>query len=126
VTHSTEPRLLHYLGHILEAIERIERYTAKLDKAGFECAEQTQDAVIRNSEIIGEASRSIQRRCAEFAKKHGDVPWGLAYEMRNALSHGCFKVDLGLLWETIQTDLPVFAEKVRELRDGLRKSTESA
>jgi uncharacterized protein with HEPN domain len=124
MTDSAQPRLLDYLGHILQAIERIQRYTAELDKAGFECAGQTQDAVIRNFEIIGEASRNIQRRYPDFAEKYGDVPWGLAYEMRNALSHGYFKVDLGLVWETIQTDLPVFAEQVRELRDGLRRSTE--
>lgn len=123
MTHSAEPRLLDYLGHILEAIERIQRYTADLDKAGFECAEQTQDAVIRNFEIIGEASRNIQRRYPDFAKTHDDVPWGLAYEMRNALSHGYFKVDLGLVWETIQTDLPGFAERVRVLRDSLARST---
>jgi uncharacterized protein with HEPN domain len=86
--------------------------------------EQTQDAVIRNFEIIGEASRNIQRRYPDFANQHSDVPWGLAYEMRNALSHGYFKVDLGLVWETIQTDLPDFAERIRALRDGLGRSTD--
>ncbi|WP_256091456.1 HepT-like ribonuclease domain-containing protein [Candidatus Thiosymbion oneisti] len=39
--------------------------------------------------------------------------------MRNALAHGYFKVDLGIAWDTIETDLPGFAKQVRELRDGL-------
>ena len=87
MTVGADPRLRDYLGHILEAVERIQRYTADLDKVGFQRAEQTQDAVIRNFEIIGEASRNIERRYPDFARTHSNVPWGFAYEMRNALSH---------------------------------------
>jgi hypothetical protein len=53
-----------------------------------------QDAVIRNFEIIGEASRNIERNCPEFAAAHRDLPLLNAYEMRNALAHGYFRVDL--------------------------------
>ena len=119
MTLGANPRLRDYLGHILNAVDRIQRYTADLDKAGFERAEQTQDAVVRNFEIIGEASRNIEKRYPDFARKHSSVPWGFAYEMRNALAHGYFKVDLGIVWDTIQIDLPGFAEQVRALRDGL-------
>jgi uncharacterized protein with HEPN domain len=124
MTVDADPRLRDYLGHILEAVERIQRYTADLDKPGFEAAEQTQDAVIRNFEIIGEASRNIEKRFPDFAREHANVPWGFAYEMRNALAHGYFKVDLGIVWDTIQIDLPGFAEKVRALRDGLSGTME--
>jgi uncharacterized protein with HEPN domain len=44
--------------------------------------------------------------------------------MRNALAHGYFKVDLGIVWDTIQIDLPDFAEQVRALRDGLSGTME--
>lgn len=51
-------RVPDYLGHILKAIERIDRYTADMDEVGFLGSELVQDAVIRNIEIIGEASNN--------------------------------------------------------------------
>ncbi len=80
MTNTADLRLGDYLGHILEAIERINRYTADLDRAGFESTERIQDAVIRNFEIIGEAARNIERRYPEFAREHTNVPWRFAYE----------------------------------------------
>ena len=55
------PRLPNYLQHIIEAIERIRRYTEDMDELGFAQNQMVQDAVIRNFEIIGEASRYIER-----------------------------------------------------------------
>jgi len=79
-------RLPEYLGHILQAIERIYRYVEDMDEVTFLEDEKTQDAVIRNFEIIGEASSNIKRHHAEFAKQHTEVPLNFAYEMRNALA----------------------------------------
>jgi uncharacterized protein with HEPN domain len=59
LTHD-DLRLQYYLGHILEAIERIGRYTAGLDEATFKQNSMVQDAVIRNLKIIGEASRNTE------------------------------------------------------------------
>jgi hypothetical protein len=56
-------RAVDYLTHILQAIERIERYTADMSEHNFLASELTQDAVIRNFEIIGEASRNIEGNC---------------------------------------------------------------
>ena len=67
---TTEVRLLGYLEHILQAIERIENYTDDIDEAAFQNNEMAQDAVIRNLEVIGEASRNIERRFPEFAAAH--------------------------------------------------------
>jgi len=105
-------RLADYLGHILQAIERIERYTDELDEAGFQQNELVQDAVIRNLEIVGEASRNIERHFPEFAAAHPEIPFSFAYQMRNAISHGYFKVDLEIVWKTIQRNLPGFSEQV--------------
>jgi uncharacterized protein with HEPN domain len=115
------PRLNDYLGHILQAIERIERYTANMTEVAFlgKDNELTQDAVIRNFEIIGEASRNIERNCPEFAAEHPDLPLLNAYEMRNALAHGYFRVDLEILWKTIQSDLPALHLRMVELLKGL-------
>lgn len=108
-------RLADYLGHIAEAIERIERYTAALDEERFGRDELVQDAVIRNLEVIGEASRNITRDHPDFAAAHPELPLSFAYEMRNVLAHGYFKIDLGIVWRTVQRALPGLREQVTTL-----------
>jgi uncharacterized protein with HEPN domain len=78
-----------------------------------------QDAVIRNFEIIGEASRNVERADPDFADAHPEIPLAFAYEMRNALAHGYFTVDLEVVWKTIQLDLPGLAAQIRRLIKGL-------
>lgn len=63
-------RITDYLEHILEAIDRINRYTAEMTKNDFLCNLLVQDAVIRNFEIIGEASHNIEIHHPEFASAH--------------------------------------------------------
>ena len=108
-------RAVDYLKHILQAIERIERYTADMGEHNFLASELTQDAVIRNFEIIGEASRNIARNCPEFAAAHPDLPLLNAYEMRNALAHGYFRVDLEIVWKTIQNDLAALRRQINAI-----------
>ncbi len=83
-----------------------------MDEAKFLEDSKTQDAVIHNFEIIGEACRNIELHPG-FAVDHPEVPWGFAYEMRNALAHGYFKVDFEIVWTTIHNDLPGLDEQVR-------------
>ncbi len=112
-------RVNDYLGHILEAIGRIEAYTLGLDQGGFESDVKTQDAVIRNMEIIGEACSNIRKQAPDFARSHPEVPWGSAIGNRNALSHGYFSVDLTLVWATVRQDLPRLKAAVQSLSSGL-------
>lgn len=118
-------RVPDYLGHILQAIERIERYTADLDEVGFLNGELVQDAVIRNIEIVGEASNNILRVDAEFAASHDEIPWQVMYTMRNRVSHGYDRVDLEIVWKTIQGDLPTLYAQVQEVLAGLTRNNES-
>jgi len=69
-----ESRATDYLGHILQAIERIESYTAGLTERGFLESRITQDAVIRNFEVIGEASRNLERHCPNFVSARRELP----------------------------------------------------
>jgi uncharacterized protein with HEPN domain len=71
--------------------------------------------VIRNLEIVGEASRNIMRRAADFHSGHPDLPLQAAYEMRNALAHGYFEVDLDIGWSTVTSDLPDLKARLRNL-----------
>ena len=95
-----------YLGHIVQAIERIQRYTANVTEQIFLSDELVQDAVIRNIEIVGEAAKNIQRVDPGFASKHEEIPWQVMYAMRNRLSHGYDTIDYEVVWNLIQEDLP--------------------
>ncbi|UGQ48778.1 HepT-like ribonuclease domain-containing protein [Massilia endophytica] len=106
-------RLVDYLMHMLQAIERINRYTELLDEVSFLQNELVQDAVLRNFEILGEASNNIQRHFPEFAARHPELPLTSASQMRNALAHGYFKVDLEIVWKTVHADLPQLFEQLR-------------
>jgi uncharacterized protein with HEPN domain len=116
VTRNKQLRTADYLGHIAAAIDNIQNYTAGMDAAGFKADRRTQDAVIRNLEIIGEACNNVAKHDPTFAQQHSQVPWGFAYEMRNALAHGYFTVDLDIVWATVHADLPELGAHVDALR----------
>lgn len=99
-------RAMDYLGHIVEAIDRIHRYVNDMAELTFLDDEKTQDAVVRNFEVLGEAAHNVEVHHAAFAVAHPEVPWALMYTMRNRVSHGYFKVDYELVWKTIHGDLP--------------------
>lgn len=110
-------RLPDYLRHLQQAIDRIERYTAGMDESAFRTDTLVQDAVIRNFEVIGEACRNILRDAPDFAARHPELPLSGAYEMRNALAHGYFKIDFGVVWATITNDLPSLRSTLQAVTD---------
>lgn len=107
-----------YLEHIVAAIEKVKSYTSSLDKAGFLADEKTQDAVIRNLEMIGEAARRILDEHPEFAARYAGVPWKRIYAMRNRLSHGYFEINLEIVWETVRQSLPELEKHARQMLRG--------
>ena len=68
--------------------------------------------LFRNFEIIGEASKNVERVAPEFVAAHPDLPLAFAYDMRNLLAHGYYKVDVGVVWKTIERDLPNLRQQV--------------
>ena len=121
MTKSDTLRVDDYVSHIVEAIDRIHRYVEDMTESTFLFDEKTQDAVVRNFEILGEASNNIEKFHPAFARAHADVPWALMYTMRNRIAHGYFKVDYELVWETIHADLPELRELVARSLDDLRR-----
>lgn len=99
-------RVSDYLEHILLAIQRIQRYTANKSFDDFASDEQLQDAVVRNIEIIGEAARNIEIHGPDFVMLNQQIPWAALYAMRNRVAHGYWSVDLAIVWQVIQRDLP--------------------
>lgn len=120
-----ELRVPDYLAHILQAIERIGTYTDDMDEVGFLENEMVQDAVIRNIEIIGEAAHNIDKHHPEFASEHPSVPWEDMYWMRNRVSHGYFSVDLEVIWNTIQRDIPELEQQTKDVLEQLVNQSSS-
>lgn len=115
----SKDRLSDYLDHILQAIERIGRYTDDLDETAFLQNELVQDAVIRNIEIVGEASNNVLKHYPDFAAAHPELPFAFAYQMRNAVTHGYAKVDFEIVWKTIQKDLFGFHRQVKQVAQSI-------
>jgi uncharacterized protein with HEPN domain len=88
---------------ILDAIDNIEHYVAGLDFDAFDADRKTVDAVERNLEIIGEATANLPD---EVLARWPEVPWRYMKGVRNLLAHEYFGVDVGIIWQTIQEDLP--------------------
>lgn len=103
-----------YLKHILDAIERIQTYVKGKDKEKFMKEDLIQDGVIRQIEIIGEASKNLSK---EFRKQYPEVPWKDISGMRDKLIHSYFGVDLEAVWETVNKDIPKVKTKIKEMID---------
>jgi uncharacterized protein with HEPN domain len=100
-----------YLRHILEAIERILSYTSGGAEA-FRGDPKTQDAVIRNLQVIGEASKKIS---SDTRDAHPDVPWKNMTGMRDRVVHDYFGVSLDIVWDVVENYLPPLREKLGKL-----------
>lgn len=95
-----DPRI--YLAHILEHAARIELYTRD-GREAFLTDHKTQDAVIRNFEVIGEAAKRIP---ASYREAHPSIPWRVMAAFRDVLIHGYEGVDINKVWTTATADLP--------------------
>lgn len=91
-----------YLQHILDAIATIERYVA-VGHDVFMTASHWQDAVVRQLEIIGEATKQLSQ---DLRSRHPKVPWRRMAGLRDVLIHDYMGVDLATVWGITQRDLP--------------------
>ncbi|NHI94929.1 MAG: DUF86 domain-containing protein [Candidatus Lokiarchaeota archaeon] len=98
-----------FLNDILEAISNILEYTKDIDDKQFSSDKKTRDAVLRNLEIIGEATKSIPDT---FKKEYKDINWRGISGMRDKLIHEYFGVSNQIVWETIKNDIPTLKSQV--------------
>ncbi len=101
-----------YLRHILDVIARIESYLSGVDRPQFDATPLIQDGVIRQLEIIGEATKRLS---AELRAQASHVPWRKIAGMRDKLTHNYMGVDLEAVWLTTQADLPALRRTVEDL-----------
>ena len=101
-----------YLRHILDAIGRVDEYVQIVSKEQFLENHLLQDAVVRQLEIIGEASRNVSD---EFREKHAIIPWGQIIAFRNRVIHAYFDVNLDIAWSILQNDLLPLKRNVKQI-----------
>lgn len=100
-----------YLRHILDAIQKIERY-AEVGHDAFLAESLRHDAVIRQMEIIGEAAKRLS---PQVTGRSPDVPWRQVAGMRDVLIHDYMGVDLERVWNVLQLDLPLMRSAIEQL-----------
>ena len=96
-----------------EAAEKIQSYVAGMTAEQFRADNKTIDAVLRNIEIIGEAAVHIPKSARD---RHAEIRWADIRGMRNIVVHGYFRVDLGILWNVTQADVPLLLRQLMALR----------
>ncbi len=100
------------IDDILQAITFIREYVKGMDYKAFEADRKTQDAVIRNLEVIGEAARILPD---EVKDKTAEIEWYKIIALRNILIHEYFGVNLKIVWDVIQNKLDAVETACRKL-----------
>ncbi|MDO8512339.1 MAG: DUF86 domain-containing protein [bacterium] len=101
------------LGYILDSVEELEKHVTDLSHEDFLQSTLVQDAVMRRLEIIGEAVNNLPDK---LKADNSEIPWRDIADMRNLLIHEYFGVDIELVWETVQKDIPPLKKKIQELQ----------
>lgn len=101
-----------YLRDILNSVKKIEKYVDKLNYEEFSKNLMVVDAVVRNLEIIGEATKNLSK---EIKFSHPEISWREMAGMRNKVIHEYFGVNLKIVWKTIKERLPELKIKIAEI-----------
>lgn len=101
-----------FLKHVLDSINQIEEYVDGMGFEGFVSSRLVQDGVVRQLEVIGEATKNLS---PELREKYPKSPWEDIAGMRDKLIHHYFGVDLEVVWDTVEKDLPALKKQVKKI-----------
>ena len=108
-----------FISDIKEAVERIEKYTGEMNYEMFLQDTKTQDAVIRNIEIIGEATKNLSD---DFKKKYEDIEWKNIAGMRDKIIHFYFGVKWDVVWSVIHDKIPKLKMQIKQILSGINSA----
>jgi uncharacterized protein with HEPN domain len=106
-----------FLGHILDCIRHIKKYTKGITWDDFKSSDQLQDSVFRRLEIMGEAVKNLP---LDFREVHPEIPWRKIAGFRDVLIHNYMGVDIELAWNIVTYDLPLLRKNVSTIIKGLK------
>jgi uncharacterized protein with HEPN domain len=112
---------IDYLRDIIDAVEKIEKFTEGMDSERFYADDKTAYAVIRALEIIGEATKKVPQNIKE---SYPQVPWREMAGIRDKLIHDYFGVNLEVIWKTVQEDLPTLKPRILQILQENAEETE--
>uniref|UniRef100_A0A831U085 DUF86 domain-containing protein n=1 Tax=Geobacter metallireducens TaxID=28232 RepID=A0A831U085_GEOME len=98
-----------YLAHILDALRQIAEYTEGMDYDRFRTTRIVQDAVIRQFEVVGEATKNLS---SGFRERHETIPWKDLAGFRDKLIHQYFGVDPATVWRSVVDDVPLLLDSL--------------
>lgn len=105
-----------FIKDILTFFKRIEIYTKNFNFEDFQGNQMVIDAVVRNLEIIGEASNNIPKAIKE---KYDSISWSEMIGLRNITAHKYFELDLTIIWDIIKKDIPKTKELIEKMSNEL-------
>jgi len=100
-----------FVEDVLESIELIEKYIKGMKNEDFINDRKTTDAVVRNLEIIGEASKYIPE---EVKERYPDIDWKGVIGLRNRITHEYFGISLRIVWDIVKQELPKLKEQMKK------------
>ena len=106
-----------FIYNIMDSIENIESFLKEISKESFFKDRLRQSAVIRQLEVIGEATKNIPD---SFRKKYPEIPWKKIVGLRDIIIHTYFEIDLDITWEIIKKDLPLLKKQVQNIKKDLQ------
>ena len=118
-------RLPDYIDHMQQAVAQAQAYVQGMDRAAFVADRRTQQAVLMNIVILGEAAAKVLSEFPQFAERQADIPWRGIRGLRNRVAHAYFEVNLELVWETVRTDLPALAAQLPAVRQAAQPSNDA-
>ena len=108
-------RQADYLEHILEAVRLARSYVEGFSREDFLADRKTQQAVVLNIVVIGEAATQLANECPAIVDQNPGLPWKQMRGMRNRMAHGYFEINMDIVWDTVQDAFPELERQIAAL-----------